>query len=87
MKRTMEEVADQFEKYKKMFEDGYMIKEIAAAFRTNQSNVLNTFTLMGYSTKIPVVENLVYADNSVKLEKLIIDGKRYTDITPLFAPR
>ncbi len=87
MKRTMEEVKEQFEKYKKMFEEGYMIKEIAAAFGTNRSNVLNTFSLMGYSTKRPVVENLVYADNSVKLEKVVIDGKRYTDVTPIFSPR
>lgn len=87
MKRTMEEVREQFEKYKKMFEEGYLVKEIATAFNTNQSNVLNTFSLMGYSTKREVTGNLVYADNSVKLEKVVIDGKRYTDITPIFAPR
>ena len=87
MKRTMEEVREQFEKYKKMFEEGYLIREIAAAFNTNQSNVLNTFSLMGYSTKREVAGKLVYADNSVKLEKVVIDGKRYTDITPIFSPR
>lgn len=30
---------------------------------------------------------LTYADDSVKLEKVVIAGKRYTDITQLFAPR
>lgn len=87
MKRTKEEIAEQFEKYKKMFEEGYLVREIAVAFKTNQSNVLNTFSLMGYSTKREVPRNLVYADNSVKLEKVVINGKRYTDITPIFAPR
>ena len=87
MIRTREEVEEQFEKYKKLFEKGYIVKEIAEAFNTNQANVYNTFSMMGYTIKKPVVENLVYADNSVKLEKVVIDGKRYTDITPIFSPR
>lgn len=87
MIRTREEVEEQFEKYKKMYEEGYLVKEIAFAFNTNQANVYNTFNMMGYSIKKPVVEKLVYADNSVKLEKVVINGKRYTDITPIFSPR
>lgn len=87
MKRTMEEVREHFQKYKKMFEEGYLVREIAFAFNTNESNVYNTFTMMGYKIKKPVEENLVYADNSVKLEKVVINGKRYTDITPIFSPR
>ena len=87
MIRTREEVEEQFEKYKKMIEEGYLVKEIAAAFNTNESNVYNTFTMMGYKIKKPAEENLVYADNSVKLEKVVIGGKRYTDITPIFSPR
>ena len=87
MERTMEEIREQFEQYRKLYEEGYLIKEIAFALNTNQSNVVNTFTIMGYSTKREVPENLVYADNSVKLEKVVIDGKRYTDITPIFSPR
>lgn len=58
MIRTREEVKEQFEKYKKMFEEGYLVKEIAAAFNTNQSNVLNTFSMMGYSVKMQEVKNL-----------------------------
>ena len=87
MKRNKEAIKQEFEKYKKMFEEGYLVREIAVAFNTNQSNVLNTFTLMGYSTKREEPEKLVYADNSVKFEKVVIDGKRYTDITPIFSPR
>lgn len=30
---------------------------------------------------------LVYADNSVKIEKVDIYGKIYTDVTPIYAPR
>ena len=87
MIRTREEVIEQFKKYKEMFEQGYLVREIAFALDTNESNVYNTFTMMGYTIKKPVVENLVYADNSVKFEKVVIGGKRYTDITPLFSPR
>lgn len=87
MIRTREEVEEKFEKYKKLFEKGYIVKEIAEAFNNNQANVYNTFSMMGYSIKKPVVEKLVYADNSVKLEKVVINGKRYTDITPIFSPR
>ena len=87
MIRTREEIVEQFKKYKEMIEQGYLVKEIAFAFDTNQANVYNTFTMMGYSIKKPVEENLVYADNNVKLEKVVINGKRYTDITPIFSPR
>lgn len=87
MKRTNEEIVEQFKKYKELFEQGYLVREIAFECNTNESNVYNTFTIMGYTIKKPVVENLVYADNRVKLEKVVINGKRYTDITPIFSPR
>ena len=87
MVRTREEIVEQFKQYKEMFEQGYLVREIAFALDTSESNVYNTFTMMGYSIKKPVIENLVYADNSVKLEKVVIGGKRYTDITPIFSPR
>lgn len=32
-------------------------------------------------------ENTKYADNSIVLEKVTIDGKQYTDITQLLSPR
>ena len=32
-------------------------------------------------------ENTKYADNRVVLEKITINGKKYTDITPVFSPR
>ena len=87
MKRSKEEIAQDFEVMKKLWEDGKTGQEIARILNTNICNVFNTFNLMGVSFKKPVVENLVYADNRIKLEKVKIDGKLYTDITPIFAPR
>ena len=84
----MEEIERQFNEMKKMWEDGCTSREIATAFNTHISNVFNTFSLMGYSTKKKEdLKPLVYADNRVILEKIVINGKRYVDITPLFAPR
>ena len=73
---------------KKMWDAGYMLKEIAATFNTSISTVYDIFNLMCYSAKKTVVENLTYAVKSnVKFEKVKIDGKVYTDITPIFSPR
>lgn len=83
----MEMIEEQFKKMKKMWEEGCTLTEIAKSNCTSISNVKDTFAIMGYSRKRQVIENLVYADNRVKLEKVVIDGKRYTDVTPIFSPR
>ena len=46
----------------------------------------------GYSREARTEDSLIdkntkYAKNRVVLEKIIINGKKYTDITPVFAPR
>lgn len=46
----------------------------------------------GYSREARTEDSLIdanikYADSKVVLEKIIINGKLYTDITPVFAPR
>ena len=88
MKRSREEIAQDFEVMKKLWEQGYTAQEIARACNTNICNVFNTFNLMGVSFKKPVVEKLVYADKrKVKLKKVKIAGKTYTDITPIFSPQ
>ena len=88
MKRSREEIEQQFEPMKKLWEMGHSAREIAAACDTNICNVFNTFNLMGVSFKKPMVEKLVYADKRpLKLEKVEIAGKLYTDITPIFSPR
>ena len=88
MKRSKETIDEQFKKMKKMWEEGCSIKEMALACGVGYCTVYNTFNLMGISLKKQNDEsNLVYADNIVNLEKVVINGKRYTDMTPVFAPR
>ena len=68
----------------------------------SKESVYNSFTIMGMSLKKSLIDenNLVYADNSVKFEKVVLYGKWEfkngikfrknaicTDITPVFAPR
>lgn len=87
MRRTKEEIQQDFEKFKEMFEHGYSIREIAVAYNTHRGIVLDTFTLMGYSRKKEETENLVYADNKVEIKKVVINGKKYTDLTEIYAPK
>ena len=100
MKRSQETIEEQFKEMKKMFDEGANIREVAAAFCLSVNSVYNTFSLMGFSFKKPDVEKLVYADNSVKLEKVTLHGKWqvkdgiifrkntiFTDVTPVLAPR
>ena len=89
MGRSRESIKEQCDKVKELYCKGYTVKEIAASIGMSKESVYNSFTIMGISLKKSLIDenNLVYADNSVKLEKLIINGKWYTDITPLFSPR
>ena len=91
VKRSGEEIEMQFPIMKEMYESGYSVNDIANHFCLSASSVHNTFNVMGFAIK-PRTEidesNLVYADNKEPvLEKVIIGGKLYTDITPLFSPR
>lgn len=74
---------------KQMFTIGYSVPEIAKAFGVDKITMYEVMRWMGFNfRKSSIDENKIfYADNSVKLEKVVINGKRYTDITPLFAPR
>lgn len=89
-KRSKEEIERQFPVMKEMYESGYSVSDIANYFCLSQSSVHNTFNMMGYSVKGRSVDErkLMYADNKPPvLEKVVVDGKLYTDITPVFAPR
>ena len=91
-KRSKEDMERQFPVMKEMYENGYTVVEIADYFCLSASSIHNTFNIMGYSTKkrSPDVDEskLTYADNKQPvLEKVVIGGKHYTDITPLFSPR
>ena len=89
VKRSREEIEMQFPIMKEMYESGYTVNDIANHFCISASSVHNTFNVMGFAVKPKIDEsNLVYADNKEPvLEKVIIGGKLYTDITPLFSPR
>ena len=88
MGRNRELIAEHYKGMKKMLDEGCTIMDIAQAFNLSINSVYNTFNFMGDSLKKPKEEELLmYADNSVKLNQVVIGGKRYTDITPLFAGR
>ena len=88
MGRNRELIAEHYKGMKKMLDEGCTVLDIAQAFNLSINSIYNTFNLMGDSLKRPKEEiKLVYADNRVNLEQVVIGGKRYTDITPLFAGR
>ena len=90
-KRSRAVIEIQFPVMKEMYESGNTVSYIANYFCISPSSVHNTFNVMGYAIKrrTEVDESqLVYADNKPPiLETVVIEGKAYTDITPLFAPR
>ena len=91
-KRSRAEVERQFPIMKEMYEGGYTVNDIANFFCISPSSVHNTFNVMGYMIKKRGTDidetKLIYADNKPPvLETVVIEGKLYTDITPLFAPR
>lgn len=88
-----QEVKQRYKNIKEMYEKGVPINEIAYALRIGTGTIYNALSNMALPRRRKAgsmgydINELVYADNSVILEKVVINGKRYTDITPLFAPR
>ena len=75
---------------KAMHEQGMSAQEIGDALDMGKQTILNAISVMGLAKKRPKLDEfkLIYADNKPSvLEKVIIGGKRYTDITPIFSPR
>lgn len=90
MGRKHDKVVEQGMQAKEMYENGYTVKEIAKLFGVSKESIYNSFTIIGLCLKKPTIDenNLVYADNSIpEFEKVVIDGKTYIDVTPIFAPR
>ena len=89
MARSREVIEEQYKRMKIMIEAGCQVNEISKVFNLSINSVYNTFNFMGDSLKRTTDEsNLTYAVNKPPVfEKIIINGKRYTDITPLFSPR
>lgn len=79
---------------REMYASGKTISEISFVLDISKAYVNAVVKKSGlkkqnYSVerKDLIDENTVFADNRVKLEKLVVSGKRYVDITPVFAPR
>lgn len=86
MKSRKELIKSYYPGIKVMYEHGYPLKDIAAYFSISLSSVCNAITIMGLPKRVSSTgTKLVYADKDFTLEKLVINGKNYTDITPLFS--
>ena len=77
---------------KEMYENGCSITQIATTLDLSRPSIYNAICIMGISRRAERKEQelsqLTYADNRPPvLEKLIENGKRYTDVTPLYSPR
>ena len=73
-----------------MHEQGMNAQEIGDALHMGKQTILNAISVMGLAKKRPQLDEskLIYAENKpYVLKRMIINGKRYTDITPIFAPR
>lgn len=89
-KKVKGSVKKHYPQIKAMHEQGMSAQEIADELGLGKQSILNAISVMGLAKKRPQVDEskLIYADNSGPvLEKVIIYGKLYTDITPIFAPR
>lgn len=76
----------------KMHLEGYNYVEIGYEVDLSSTYVGKILKKYGYGKNaraedVLIDENTKYADNRIVLEKLFINGKQYTDITPVFAPR
>ena len=81
-------------KIREMFASGKSIAEISFILDISKTYVSAVVKKSDVKKKYNVVakknlidENTVFADNSVNLEKLVVDGKKYLDITQALAPR
>ena len=78
---------------KDMYESGTEVKELVELLDVSRDTIYRALAKMNVKMRLSTKrknedEKLVYvADEPIVLEKMMIDGKRYTDITPLFSPR
>lgn len=76
-----------------MHKNGITVKEIAKKVGFNASYVSHVLCKNGYrkinkdrtvSEATMNKRQLVYADNTIKIPRVVIDGKKYLDVTALF---
>ena len=78
---------------KDMYESGSEVKDIVCELGICRDSVYRALSQMGVKMRLSTRrkyedESLVYAvKEPIVLEKIIIEGKRYIDMTPLFSPR
>lgn len=82
-----------YPKIKEMYENGTPINNIKTELNITGCTLYRALFAMGIScrhlrgdAKLEAA-GLTYADNKVVLEKVIIDGKSYVDVTPVLIPR
>ena len=83
-----------YPKIKEMYESGSPIIDISITLNISNYAIYKAISDMDIKQRKKenvlkrIEKELVYANNSAPvIEKVFIDGKRYTDITPLFSPR
>ena len=78
---------------KEMYESGSEVKEIVCELGISKDSIYRALAKMNVKIRLErrrkyEDERLVYAVHEEPvLEKIVIDGKRYIDITPLFSPK
>ena len=79
-----------YSQIKAMHEQGMSAQEIGDALNLGRQTINNVISSLGLSKRRSLIDEstLVFADNKQPvLEKVVIEGKLYTDITPIFSPR
>lgn len=90
MKKERGSVKKFYPQIKAMHDQGISSQEIGDTLGFGRQIINNAISIMGLAKKRPKKEEpkLIYADNRPPvLEKVIVNGKLYTDVAPLFIPR
>ena len=83
-----QQVKQHYPKIKEMYLNGVPALKIAEELKLTKCAIYNAISNMYLPRRQGMDESkLVYADNRVVLQKVVIYGKRYIDVTPIFAPR
>ena len=92
-----ERTAKLTEQIKKKYKAGKKIKHISAELNVSETFVRTTLKKWGLNKRLffcseenLIDENTKFAEDrlaNLVLEKVLIDGKMYEDITPIFSPR
>ena len=92
-----EKTAKLTEQIKRKYKAGKKLKHISDELNVSETFVRSTLKKLGIHKKVflcseenLINENTIFAEDrfaDILLEKVMIDGKMYEDITPIFSPR